>query len=110
VVTHGAFELTAIVLAGAAGLRIGHSLLAPGRRTRLQALVVASKESIVIMYGVALMLVVAAFIEAFWSSATWMPLSMKYGVAAICWIAVLTYLTRQGRDARVARGGARHAG
>ncbi len=30
VVTHGAFELTAIVLSGAAGLRIGHALLAPG--------------------------------------------------------------------------------
>jgi uncharacterized membrane protein SpoIIM required for sporulation len=99
VVTHAAFELTAIVLAGAAGLRIGHALLAPGRRTRLQALVVAARESAVIIYGVAAMLLVAAAIEAFWSSATWMPLPMKYGVAAICWIAVLGYLTLQCRRA-----------
>ena len=32
VIGHGAFELTAIVLAGAAGLRLGLALLAPGRR------------------------------------------------------------------------------
>src|SRR5207244_4694056 len=31
IATHSAFELTAIVLSGAAGLRIGHALLAPGR-------------------------------------------------------------------------------
>lgn len=100
VVTHSAFELTAIILSGAAGLRIGHALLAPGRYTRLQALVNASKQSAVVIYGVAVMLIIAAAIEAFWSSAKWIPLSMKYSVAAFCWLAVLTYLSLQGRSAR----------
>jgi uncharacterized membrane protein SpoIIM required for sporulation len=100
VVTHAAFELTAIVLSGAAGLRLGHALLAPGRYTRLQSLVRAAKESAVIIYGVMAMLLIAAALEAFWSSAKWMPAIMKYGVAAICWIAVLSYLTLQGRSAR----------
>lgn len=100
VVTHAAFELTAIVLSGAAGLRMGHALLSPGRLTRLQALVLAAKESTVVIYGVILFLSIAAAIEAFWSSATWMPPAMKYGVAAVCWIAVLAYLTLQGRSAR----------
>jgi uncharacterized membrane protein SpoIIM required for sporulation len=99
VVTHGAFELTAIVLSGAAGLRIGHALIAPGRRTRGNALVVAARESIVIVYGVTGLLVLAAAIEAFWSSARWIPLPLKYSVAACCWIVVLGYLWRQGRDA-----------
>jgi uncharacterized membrane protein SpoIIM required for sporulation len=99
VVTHSAFELTAIVLSGAAGLRLGYSLLAPGRRTRVQSLVNAARESVVIVYGVAAMLLIAAAIEAFWSSATWIPLPMKYSVAAVCWIAVLSYLTLQGRRA-----------
>jgi uncharacterized membrane protein SpoIIM required for sporulation len=99
VVTHAAFELTAIVLAGAAGLRIGHSLLAPGRLTRRQALVVASRESVVIIYGVASMLLIAAAVEAFWSSAIWVPPMVKYAVAAVCWISVLAYLTLQGRRA-----------
>jgi uncharacterized membrane protein SpoIIM required for sporulation len=99
VVTHGAFELTAIVLSGAAGLRLGHSMIAPGRFTRLQALVTASKESIIVIYGVAAMLLVAAAVEAFWSSAQWIAAPVKYVVAALCWIAVLSYLSLQGRRA-----------
>lgn len=99
VVTHAAFELTAIMLSGAAGLRIGHSLLAPGRLTRRQALVAAARESVVIIYGVAALLLIAAAVEAFWSSATWIPPVMKYSVAAVCWIAVIAYLTLQGRRA-----------
>ena len=99
VATHSAFELTAIVLAGAAGLRIGHSLLAPGRFSRRQSLVRATQDSAVILYGLTAMLLVAAGIEAFWSSATWLPAAAKYGAAAICWSAVLGYFALQGRDA-----------
>jgi uncharacterized membrane protein SpoIIM required for sporulation len=100
VVTHAAFELTAIVLSGAAGLRLGHALLAPGRLTRQQALVHAAKETAVIIYGVMALLLVAAAIEAFWSSARWIPAPMKYGVAVVCWITVISYLSLQGRNAR----------
>jgi uncharacterized membrane protein SpoIIM required for sporulation len=99
VATHSSFELTAIVLSGAAGLKLGHSLLAPGRRTRRQSLVQAARECVVIVYGVAAMLVVAAAIEAFWSSAIWLPNAVKYGVAAVCWIVVVIYLSVQGRHA-----------
>jgi uncharacterized membrane protein SpoIIM required for sporulation len=99
VATHSAFELTAIVLSGAAGLRIGHALLAPGRLTRRQALVDATRESAVILYGVVAMLLVAAGVEAFWSSARWLAPSVKYSVAAACWLAVLAYFMRQGRRA-----------
>ncbi len=99
IATHSAFELTAIVLSGAAGLRIGHSLLAPGRMTRLQSLVQATQESVVVLYGVTAMLLVAAAIEAFWSSALWLPPVVKYGTAAVCWSAVLGYLALQGRRA-----------
>ena len=99
VVTHGSFELTAIVLSGAAGLKLGHSLLAPGRRTRRQSLVHAAQECVVIVYGVTAMLIVAAALEAFWSSAAWVPSTVKYGVAAVCWIVVLGYLALQGRHA-----------
>ena len=45
VATHSAFELTAIVLAGAAGLRIGHALLAPGRSTRRSRSSIAARDS-----------------------------------------------------------------
>lgn len=99
VATHAAFELTAIVLSGAAGLKIGHALLAPGRRTRHEALVEATRDCAVILYGIAAMLLVAAGIEAFWSSARWLAPLVKYSVAAACWIAVLAYFTLQGRRA-----------
>jgi len=99
VATHSSFELTAIVLSGAAGLRIGHSMLAPGPRTRTQALVLSARESIVIIYGVTAMLLIAAGIEAFWSSSSWVPNAVKYSVATFCWFAVIAYLTLQGRRA-----------
>ncbi len=99
VVTHAAFELTAIALAGAAGLKLGHSLLAPGRRTRGQSLVAAAKECVAIVYGVTAMLIIAAAFEAFWSSAAWVPHVVKYSVAGVCWVAVFAYFIWQGRRA-----------
>ncbi len=99
VVTHSAFELTAIVLASAAGLRLGHALLAPGELTRLQALKKAASDAVVLVYGFAAMLLVAAGVEAFWSSARWVSPQVKYGVGAACWCLVLAYLAFQGRPA-----------
>jgi len=100
IVTHSAFELTAIVMSGAAGLRLGHALLAPGRRTRLEALRHASSHAIVVMYGVIAFLLIAAAVEAFWSSARWVAPQVKYGVGAACWALVIAYLGWQGRPRR----------
>jgi uncharacterized membrane protein SpoIIM required for sporulation len=99
VVTHAAFELTAIVLSGAAGLRIGHALLAPGRLSRRASLVRATREVVPMIYGFSIMLLIAAAIEGFWSSATWIPHVVKYSVAGACWVGVLLYFFRQGRRA-----------
>ena len=97
VVTHSAFELTAIVLAGAAGMRLGHALLAPGRHTRTAALRIAAAQTTPVMYGVFAMLLIAAMLEAFWSSAGWIEPAVKYGVGACCWTLVFAYLGLQGR-------------
>jgi uncharacterized membrane protein SpoIIM required for sporulation len=105
VATHGAFELTAIVLAGAAGLRLGHALLAPGRLTRVEALRHGAREAVVVVYGAAALLVIAAAVEAFWSSARWIAPTVKYAVAAACWLLVIGYLAWQGRPAEDARAG-----
>jgi uncharacterized membrane protein SpoIIM required for sporulation len=100
VVTHGAFELTAIVLSGAAGLRLGYAWIAPGRYTRLESLRLAAGRTVVVIYGVFGLLMVAAAIEAFWSSARWVAPAVKYGVGAACWALVLAYLAFQGRPRR----------
>jgi uncharacterized membrane protein SpoIIM required for sporulation len=100
VATHSAFELTAIALSGAGGLRIGHAIIAPGRRTRRNALVAAAREAILLVYGATFLFFVAAIIEAFWSSARWIPLPLKFTVAAACWAFVIGYLWRHGRPQR----------
>jgi hypothetical protein len=61
--------------------------------------VTAARDSVVLLYGVIAMLLVAAAVEAFWSSATWLPPAAKYSVAAGCWIAVVSYFIFQGRRA-----------
>jgi len=91
VVGHGSFELTALVFAGAAGLKIGHSLLIPGEYTRIKALQKASIGAIKIMYGAGLMLLIAAFIEAFWSSSSSLSNEVKYATGAALWIFVFYY-------------------
>lgn len=97
VITHGAFELTGLVLAGAAGLRLGHALVAPGRRTRVEALKHHAADAVVVMYGVFAMLLIAAFIEAFWSSSRWIGPHVKYASGTLCWLAVFAYFIWQGR-------------
>ncbi|MGB1799981.1 MAG: stage II sporulation protein M [Gammaproteobacteria bacterium] len=93
---HGSFELTALCICGAAGLCLAKPIIAPGRRKRLEAMKVAGLESIQLVMGAALMLVVAAFIEAFWSSSSLVPSSIKYIVAAFLWVVVILYLWRAG--------------
>ncbi len=91
VVGHSAFELTAIVFSGAAGLRLGYALLNPGQLSRRNSLRLAGREVIPMLYGIVLMLVIAAFIEAFWSSNASLPIAVKYSVGAVMWILVLWY-------------------
>jgi uncharacterized membrane protein SpoIIM required for sporulation len=100
VVTHSAFELTAIVLSGACGLRLGQALLMPGRLTRVQALRAAATATAPVVYGLFGMLVIAAALEAFWSSAAWVDPVVKFGAGAACWTLVLAYLLMPGRTPR----------
>ncbi len=98
VIGHGAFELTAIVFSGAAGLKIGFALIAPGNDSRSDALRLAAKKAATIMIGSAFMLVIAAFIEAFWSSSQTISLSIKYSVGAFLWLIVLLYCILLGKS------------
>jgi uncharacterized membrane protein SpoIIM required for sporulation len=97
VIGHGSFELTAITIAGAAGLMLGHSLIAPGQQTRLGSLKTMSLKALDLLYGIILMLTIAAFFEAFWSSNSALPLSVKYGVGTVLWLAVIGYFVFAGK-------------
>jgi len=94
---HSAMELVAIAISGAAGLKLGAALIAPGNLTRRAALVGAARGAIRLVYGAATMFLVAAFIEAFWSPLTLFPPVTKYAVGAILWAFVLGYFLFVGR-------------
>ena len=94
---HTALELGGIVLSGAAGLRLGAALLAPGQLARKDALAVAGRDAAGIMYGVAGMLVAAAFVEAFWSSITAIAPLFKYAVGALLCVLAAAYFMLAGR-------------
>lgn len=97
VVGHGSFELTAIVIAGAAGLKLGLSLLSPGNLTRLESMRRAAHVAIQLVYGVIFMLVIAAFVEAFWSSNNALLGWQKYFIGGVFWVFVISYFFIAGR-------------
>jgi len=95
VVSHGSFELTAIAIAGGAGLMLGDAFVHAGQRTRLESLRVRGMEAVQIAGGAAVMLVIAALIEAFWSPAP-IPSLAKYVVGGFLWVLVALYLSLSG--------------
>jgi uncharacterized membrane protein SpoIIM required for sporulation/uncharacterized RDD family membrane protein YckC len=72
---HGALELFAIWVAGAAGFLLGRSLVAPGRLSRSDALVLNGRLAVRMVGATALLLIVAGLIEGFVSAG-------GYGVGA----------------------------
>ncbi|MDO5687565.1 MAG: stage II sporulation protein M [Neisseria sp.] len=95
---HGAFELTGIVLAGAAGLRVGLALINPQGYSRLDALKIQGKSAGLLMGAAFVLLLIAAVIEAFWSSLSVLPPAFKMAVALCLWLAVYGYLLLAGRN------------
>lgn len=93
---HSSFELGAIVLSGAAGLRLGAAILAPGRMTRGAALRHVGRELVGMVCGLAVMLFAAALVEAFWSPLK-LGLPIKLGVGGLLLALTLAYFTFAGR-------------
>ncbi len=98
VIAHGAFELTGIVLAGAAGLKMGWTLLNPGSYKRLDALRRNGKPIVQLMGAGFLFLFIAAIIEGFWSPITTLPYFVKFTVGIILWLLVYAYMLLLGKN------------
>lgn len=94
---HSSLELTAIVIAGGAGLMLGNSFWAPGSLTRVDSLRAAALQSVPLIVGASAMLFGAAFIEAFWSSIPATDPTFKYAVGAALWTLVSLYFLLLGR-------------
>jgi uncharacterized membrane protein SpoIIM required for sporulation len=91
---HGSLELPAIVFGGAAGLRAGRALLAPGIRSQASALRQAFPSVWRMMVATALVLVLAGLIEGSFSqfTARTFPYPFKIGVAVVLLVALMVWL------------------
>jgi uncharacterized membrane protein SpoIIM required for sporulation len=99
---HGYLELSDIVIAGAAGLRLGYPLLAPGLLSRRRALAQGARVAVLLLAGGAPLLVIAGVIEAF-ISPSGLPAEVKLVFGAATGIALYAYLLCAGRPSPLAR-------
>lgn len=96
---HAAFELTAIVIAGMAGLKMGYALVRTEGRTRFGNLRAQGGDLVKLIIGAAMLLFVAAGIEGFWSASR-APARVKWTVGAVNALIVGAYLGLAGRSGR----------
>ena len=92
---HGVIELTAIHIAGAAGLLLAAGILRPGRLRRGDAFARNARRAGTLMLGVAAMLVVAGTIEGFVSPQR-LPGPVRVGVGVVTGLALLAYFAFAG--------------
>jgi uncharacterized membrane protein SpoIIM required for sporulation len=90
---HGVTELFAVILAGAAGLRIGWTLAFPGQLSRADALAEAGRLAATVMAGVVVMLGFAGLLEGFGRQLI-EPTEARYAIALLsgAWWAFYFYL------------------
>jgi uncharacterized membrane protein SpoIIM required for sporulation len=82
VVAHGLLELTCIVVAGAAGLRIGWAIVEGGARPRGEALAAEAVDAVRIVLGTAPWLVLAGIVEGYVTPrALSLPAALGVGLA-----------------------------
>ena len=90
---HGTLEISAIVIAGAAGLTIGNSLLFPGTLPRLESFKRGAKQGLKIAIGLVPVFIMAGFLESFITRLTLPPavslLIIGTSAAFIIWYFVL---------------------
>ncbi|WP_088183434.1 stage II sporulation protein M [Sphingobium sp. Z007] len=102
---HGSTEMFAIILAGAAGMKIGTAVAFPGREARTQAAVIAGRSAAIAMAGVVLMLLVAGLLEGIGRQTVQSDV-MRYGIGVVALLGWLAYYylprRREGEDALAA--------
>lgn len=94
---HGPFELTAIVISGAAGLKMGYALVRTDGSTRLGSLRRVAPELVQLVSGAAVMLLLAAAIEGFWSPSS-LPDEVKWAFSGLVSVSLTAYFVVAGRS------------
>lgn len=88
---HGTLELSAIVIAGAAGFVMGNGLLFPGSYTRITSFKRSAKEGLKMTIGLVPLFIMAGFLESFVTRYTEMPLWLSLLIIGGSLLFVLWY-------------------
>ncbi len=86
ILPHGLLELSAVIVAGAAGLRIGWTVIDPGDRTRLSALAEEGRRAGTVVMGLVVAFLLAAMVEGFVTGRPW-PTSVRLGIGVTVFLA-----------------------
>jgi len=104
ILPHGLLELTAVFIAGGAGLRLGWTLIAPGDRPRSVALAAEGRRSVAIVVGLAAAFVVAGIVEGFVTGSP-LPTWARVGIGVVVEALFVGYLLAYGPPAAAPRDG-----
>jgi uncharacterized membrane protein SpoIIM required for sporulation len=77
---HGTLEISAIIVAGAAGMVLGAGILFPGTYTRRQSTVMAARDGLKMLVGLMPVFLLAAFFEGYVTRYTGMPLWLSLSI------------------------------
>ena len=88
---HGALEISAIVIAGAAGITVGRGLAFPGTLPRVRSFQLAARRGMTIFVGVLPLLLIAGFIEGFFTRFTDAPDILRGLFIFVCFAFVYSY-------------------
>lgn len=95
---HGMLELTAIFVAGGAGLKLGWTLIDPGRAPRAQALARQGRATAAIALGLVAVLLISGLLEGF-VTPSGLPAPVRVGIGLIAELGFLAYIFGPGRRA-----------
>jgi uncharacterized membrane protein SpoIIM required for sporulation len=98
ILPHGLLEISALVIAAAAGLRLGWAVVAPGDRTRRDAVAEEGRRSVVIVLGLVVAFFVAGLMEGFVTGRPWST-AVRVGIGTVVWVTFVLYIVVQGRAA-----------
>lgn len=89
---HGAFEISSIVIAGAAGITVGNGLLFPRSYTRVQSLIFAAKRGLTIMLSLIPFFIIAGFLESYVTRHyLTMPVALKWTIILFSFAVIILY-------------------
>jgi len=88
---HGTLEIFSIIVAGAAGIVMGNSLVFPGTYTRLQSFRTGAVKGVKMVIGLIPLFLTAAFLEGFVTRYSNFPYVLKFSIIGLSLIFIITY-------------------